>query len=110
MVFERRLEAGGGLASEEPTINGFWHNTGSYFLDSLGLTGFDQDLELDRWGAAYIEPQIQSVLLRSNGAPVTVFSDLKRTVSGLRTISGSDAERWEQLASINYGAFRVLPA
>ena len=37
LVTERRLESGGGLSTEEPTITGSWANTGQYVFDTLGL-------------------------------------------------------------------------
>ena len=106
MVFERRLEAGGGMSSEEPTINGFWHNTGSYVLDSLGLTGISEELNLDRWGADYIVPELQSVLLRGDGTRLEVFTDRKRTVEALRSLSEKDASQWDRLASFDYEPLR----
>jgi len=35
LIMERRLEAGGGLSTEEITVSGFLHNLHSYFHDTI---------------------------------------------------------------------------
>src|SRR5688500_17612557 len=76
LVTERRLESGGGLSTEEPTITGSWANTGQYVIDTLRLVPFHTDLELERVNVGFIQPEVQSVLPLADGRALVVYRDL----------------------------------
>ena len=47
IVFESRLESGGGLSTEEITLPGFAHNLHSYFHDTINIMPPFRDLKID---------------------------------------------------------------
>jgi phytoene dehydrogenase-like protein len=97
MVLERRLESGGGLASEEPTITGFWHNTGHYVFDTLNLLPFHKELGLQEVNISFVHPDVQSALPLGDGRALVVYKDLKRTLESVAAFSRKDAQAWQRL-------------
>lgn len=100
MVVERRLESGGGLTGEEPTLNGFWHTTGNPFQDVSAILPFMTDLDLAQYNGRWIMPEVQSSLSLSDGRWLVVYSDLDRTVSSIAAISPRDAQRWKTIVEL----------
>jgi len=97
MVLERRLESGGGLASEEPTITGFWHNTGHYVFDTINLLPFHKELDLEEVNISFVHPEVQSALPLGDGRALVIYKDLKRTLESVTTFSRKDAAAWQRL-------------
>ena len=97
MVLERRLESGGGLASEEPTITGFWHNTGRYVFDTLNLLPFHKELDLEDVNISFVHPEVQSALPLGDGRAFVIYKDLKRTLESVTAFSRKDAAAWQRL-------------
>ncbi|MCZ6876600.1 MAG: NAD(P)/FAD-dependent oxidoreductase [Acidobacteria bacterium] len=96
LVCERRLESGGGLSSEEFTVLGCWHNTGSYYHDTVDVTPIYEDLNLRDANTLYLHPPVQSSLLKQDGESLTLYSDLEQTISNLSRWSQKDAEVWRR--------------
>ena len=96
LVCERRLESGGGLSTEEPTVIGSWHNTGAFYHDSVDITPVRRDLDLESFNTVYLQPPVQSSVVRSDGESLTVFSDLERTTSEIGRRSKEDAATWRR--------------
>jgi len=97
MVLERRLESGGGLASEEPTITGFWHNTGHYVFDTLNLLPFHKELDLEDVNITFVHPEVQSALPLGDGRALVIYKDLKRSLESITQFSRKDAATWQRL-------------
>lgn len=97
LVVERRLESGGGLSSEEPTYTGFWANTGQYVFDTLGLLPFHKELALDRVNVSFIQPDVQSALVMTDGRALVIYRELARTVEAIARVSPRDAGTWRSL-------------
>jgi len=97
MVLERRLESGGGLASEEPTVTGFWANTGHYVFDTLNLLPFHKELALEDFNISFVCPEVQSALPLGDGRALVIYRDLKRTLESITTFSRKDAAMWRRL-------------
>lgn len=91
LVCERRLESGGGLSTEESTVIGCWHNTGAFYHDTVDVTPVHKDLGLENFNTVYLQPPVQSSVVRSDGESLTIFSDLKRTESEISRWSAEDA-------------------
>ena len=107
MVIERRLESGGGLTGEEPTLNGFWHTTGNPFQDVSAILPFMTDLGLARYNGRWITPEVQSSLPLPDGRWLIIYSDLDRTLRSIAAFSPRDAEKWRSIVEL----FRAdLPA
>ena len=97
LVLERRLESGGGLASEESTLTGFWHNTGHYLFDTLNLLPFHEELQLEDVNVGFVYPEVQSALPLRDGRALVIYRDLGQTLENIAAFSRKDAEMWERL-------------
>ncbi len=109
-VVERRLEAGGGLSSEEITIPAFLHNLHSYFHDTINIMPPYEDLELERFNARYYRPPVQAGLILPDGRSLCLYDDLDKTCESIGRFSKKDAEKWREIVD-NYGPFvsTILP-
>ena len=111
-VFEKRLEVGGGLSTEEATLPGFQHNYHSVFHDAVEHMPAMEDLDLRAHGAEYVRPDVQVGLALAGGRALTVHVDRARTEASLRRFSERDARAWARMDD-DYHEFMetlVLPA
>ncbi len=111
-VFERRLEVGGGLSTEEATLPGFLHNYHSVFHDAAEHMPAMDDLELESHGAEYICPEVQLGVVLSDGRALCLHTDRSRTEASIARFSEIDAKAWAQVDD-DYHEFvetLVLPA
>jgi phytoene dehydrogenase-like protein len=98
LSLERAAVAGGGLATEEnPRLPGFRHNTHSFFHRAVTAMPWYRDLELERHGARYIEPELNVALILPDGRALEWWTDLDRTAASFAEFSPRDAaalRRW----------------
>lgn len=112
MVFERRLEAGGGLCTEEVTLPGFYHNLHSFFHDAVAVMPPMKDLELEKFGARYVCPPVQVGLPLKDGKALVFYDNLEQTCKAIAKFSERDAKAYRDM----YQAYRefieivVIPA
>jgi phytoene dehydrogenase-like protein len=99
LCIERRHVAGGGLSTvEDPRHPGFLHNTHAFFQRAITAMPWYADLELERHGARYIEPELNVALLTSDGRALEWWTDIDRTVDSFAQFSQRDADtlrRWQ---------------
>jgi phytoene dehydrogenase-like protein len=99
ICIERRPVAGGGLSTvEDPRYPGFLHNTHAFFQRAITAMPWYADLELERHGARYIEPELNVALLTHDGRALEWWTDVERTVASFEQFSRRDAEtlrRWQ---------------
>ena len=97
---DRRSVAGGGLATmEDPRYPGFLHNTHAFFQRAITTMPWYADLELERHGARYLEPELNVALLTSDGRALEWWTDIERTAESFARFSARDAaalRRWSQ--------------
>src|SRR5437660_8934957 len=90
--------AGGGLATiENPRVSGFWHNTHSFFHRALTAMPWYRDLELERHGARYVEPELNVAMILADGRSLEWWTDFERTAESFEQFSARDAaalRRW----------------
>jgi phytoene dehydrogenase-like protein len=95
---DRAAVPGGGLTTiENPRLPGFRHNTHAFFHRALTAMPWYRDLELDRHGARYVEPELNVALVLPDGRALEWWTDLDRTVASFAEFSRTDAEavrRW----------------
>src|SRR6478672_6629745 len=98
LTLERKAVAGGGLATlEDPRHPGFLHNTHAFFQRAITTMPWYADLELERHGAQYIEPELNVALITRDNRALEWWTDIERTIASLETFSKRDAEtlrRW----------------
>ena len=99
ICIERRPVAGGGLSTvEDPRHPGFLHNTHAFFQRAITTMPWYADLELERYGAHYIEPELNVALLTSDGRALEWWTDIERTIESFAHFNKRDAEtlqRWQ---------------
>ncbi len=100
LCVERRAVAGGGLTTmEDPRHPGFQHNTHAFFQRAITTMPWYADLELERHGARYIEPELNVALLTREGRALAWWTDIERTIESFAHFSQRDAatlRRWQQ--------------
>ena len=81
VVLERKNVVGGGLTTlEDPQYPGFYHNTHAFFQRAITAMPWYRDLELERHGAHYIEPELNVAMLTSDGGVLHWWTDFSRTL------------------------------
>ncbi len=95
---DRASVAGGGLATEpNPRRPGFFHNTHAFFLRGVTALPWYRDLELERHGARFVEPDLNVALILPDGRVLEWWTDLDRTAASFAEFSPRDAatlRRW----------------
>jgi phytoene dehydrogenase-like protein len=98
VCLERRDTAGGGLSTaEDPRRPGFLHNLHSFFHRALTSMPWYRDLDLERHGALYLEPDLNVALLLRNGESLEWWTDFEKTAESFTRFSRRDAttlRRW----------------
>ena len=110
LVMERRLEAGGGMSTEEITIPAFLHNLHSYFHDTINIMPPYEDLQMEEFNARYYRPPVQAGMILPDGRSLCFYDDLEKTCESIARFSKKDAEMWREIVD-NYGPFAstVIP-
>jgi len=100
LCLERKEVAGGGLATiEDPRFPGFRHNVHSFFHRAIRQTPWYTDLDLERHGASYIEPELNVALILKSGDALEWWCDFDKTVASFENFSRRDAaqlRRWRE--------------
>jgi phytoene dehydrogenase-like protein len=98
LSLDRAETPGGGLTTiENPRLPGFLHNTHSFFHRALTAMPWYRDLELERHGARYVEPDLNVAMILPDGRALEWWIDLDRTIDSFAEISKKDAatlRRW----------------
>jgi len=98
LSIDRNSEAGGGLVTvENPRLPGFLHNTHSFFHRNVTGLPWHRDLELERRGAEYIEPDLNVAMLLKSGRTLEWWADIDKTVESFKEFNAKDADtlrRW----------------
>src|SRR5262249_25597479 len=98
LSLDRGPVAGGGLATvEDPRFPGFLHNIRSFFHRGIREAPWYRDLELERHGARYVEPELNVALLLTDGSALEWWTDFEKTAASFAAFSRADADalrRW----------------
>jgi phytoene dehydrogenase-like protein len=98
LCLERSPAPGGGLAThEDPRHPGFLHNTHSFFHRAITQMPWYGELELERRGARYLEPELNVALVQADGNVLEWWTDFEKTAASYERFSAKDARalrRW----------------
>lgn len=98
LLLERRLEAGGGLATEEVTLPGFMHNTHSIYHMMVDYAPIYKDLRLEQdYNVKHIFPTLQCSLLLKDGRNLCLYTDLDKTCESIAQFSKRDSESYREI-------------
>src|SRR6186997_3475503 len=88
LAIDRKGVTGGGLATlEDPRHPGFLHNTHAFFQRAITTMPWYADLDLERHGAHYIEPELNVALLTKDGRALEWWTDIDRTIDSVARFS-----------------------
>ncbi|OGQ80149.1 MAG: hypothetical protein A3F90_12660 [Deltaproteobacteria bacterium RIFCSPLOWO2_12_FULL_60_19] len=98
LIVEKRLEAGGGLATEESTLPMFLHNTHSIYHMMVDYAPAYRDLRLEEdYNVRYIRPPLQFVMPFSDGRCLCLYTDVEKTCRSIARFSAKDAEAYRKM-------------
>ncbi|MCI0744451.1 MAG: NAD(P)/FAD-dependent oxidoreductase [Verrucomicrobia subdivision 3 bacterium] len=96
---DRAPMPGGGLRTiDNPRLPGFRHNPHSFFHRAATAMPWYRDLELERHGVRYLEPELNVAMILRDGRVLEWWTDLDRTVAICAEFSKRDAEVLRQFA------------
>lgn len=96
-VLERNATIGGGTSTEESARPGFRFNLHSNFYIGFSASPLVRDLELHRFGFAFVEPPVQQGVTLRDGTALTIHRDVGRSCASLARFSRRDAEAFRAL-------------
>jgi phytoene dehydrogenase-like protein len=100
LSLDRAAAPGGGLRTlENPRLPGFTHHPHSFFHRAINRMPWFRDLELDRHGVRYLQPELNVAMLLRDGRALEWWTDLDRTAASFAEFSAKDAEalrRWTE--------------
>jgi phytoene dehydrogenase-like protein len=98
LALDRAPDPGGGLRTiNNPRLPGFTHHSHSFFHRALTRMPWFRDLELERHGVRYLEPELNVAMLLRDGSALEWWTDLERTIASFAQFSRKDADalrRW----------------
>lgn len=93
LSLDRAEVAGGGLVTiENPDHPGYLHNTHSFYHRAITSMPWYTDLELERHGARYIEPELNVAMIGPGGRVLKWWTDFERTYESVARVSVRDAD------------------
>ena len=109
LVLEARNVIGGNTITEELTIPGFWHDSCSsaHTLIQSSPTLRNNELGLDKYGLRYIHPDPVVTMPFEDGASLTMWRDIERTMDEFARFSANDARAYQRLIS-EYDAIKKV--
>jgi phytoene dehydrogenase-like protein len=100
LSLDRAAEPGGGLRTmENPRLPGFTHHAHSFFHRAITRMPWFRDLELERHGVRYLQPELNVAMLVRDGRALEWWTDLERTAASFAEFSAKDADslrRWAE--------------
>lgn len=84
---------GGGLSTiENPRIPGLVHNPHSFYHRAITGMPWYRDLELEKQGVSYIEPELNVAMILRDGRSLQWWTDIERTRESFAQYSAQDAD------------------
>jgi len=98
LLLDKRYESGGGLATEEVTLPGYFHNTHAIYHMMVDYAPVYQDLKLEEnYNLKHIYPQLQFAMPLSDGRCLCLYQDVDKTCASIAKFSQRDAESYRQM-------------
>jgi len=97
LLLERRLEAGGGLATEEVTLGHFYHNTHSIYHMMVDYAPVYQDFKLEEeYLLKHVYPPLQFTMLFKDGKSLCLYADVEKTCQSIAQFSQHDSDAYRE--------------
>ena len=85
IVVERRLEVGGGLATEETLFPGYYTNPHAVYHMMTDYMPLFRDFALDAHGLTFVKPNAQTAAVFSDGTSVMLCNQVEDTMTRSRS-------------------------
>jgi len=118
VVLDARTEPGGGAATEEILLPGFWFDTcstGHTMIQVNPLLAKDELGLIAEHGLQYVSPDPVAHVVFPDGEHFTMWLDLDRTLGEIARFSEHDANSYQRMldefeeVKAEYGAYRFTP-
>lgn len=97
LILEKRLEVGGGLATED-VFGGYPANTHAIYMMMADYAPPYQDLELEKsYGLQHIYPPLQFAMPLRDGRCLCLYSDVEKTYKSIAQFSREDADAYREM-------------
>ncbi|MBL8177662.1 MAG: NAD(P)/FAD-dependent oxidoreductase [Bryobacterales bacterium] len=94
LSLDRAPRPGGGLTTvPNPRLPGFLHNTHSFYHRAVRQMPWYRDLDLERRGAVYLEPELNTAILLPSGESLEWWTDFDKTAGSFSHWSPADARQ-----------------
>jgi len=97
LLLERRNEVGGGMATEEITLPGFYHNTHAIYMMMTDYAPAYQDLKLEEHSVKHLYPPLQFAMPLSDGRCLCLYADVDKTCESIAKFSKHDADAYREV-------------
>lgn len=98
LVLERRLEMGGGLATEAVTLPEYLHNTHAIYMMMADYAPIYRDFKLEElYNLKHVYPALQFALPLYDGRCLCLYSDVDKTCDSIAKFSRRDADNYREL-------------
>jgi phytoene dehydrogenase-like protein len=96
LVLEKYFEVGGGLATEDVTLGGFYHNTHAIYHMMVDYAPPYRDFELEKYRCNYIYPELQVAMPFTDGKSLCLYTDVERSCKSIARFSQKDADTYRE--------------
>jgi len=98
LLLDKRYEVGGGLATEEVTLPGYFHNTHAIYHMMADYAPIYQDFKIEEeYRVKHIYPQLQFAMPFQDGRCLCLYQDVNKTCTSIAKFSKKDAENYRQM-------------
>lgn len=97
LLLEKRFEVGGGLATEEVTLPGYFHNTHAIYHMMVDYAPVYQDLNFDEYLVKHIKPELQWAMPLKDGKCLCIYTDVEKTCASIAKFSKKDADSYRSM-------------
>jgi phytoene dehydrogenase-like protein len=98
LLLERRMEIGGGLATEQVTLPGYLHNTHAVYHAMVDYAPVFPDLELpEKYGLRFVRPEPVMAMPLKDGRSLCIYHDLEKTCQSIARFSQRDSKTYREM-------------
>jgi phytoene dehydrogenase-like protein len=98
LLLERRMEIGGGLATEQVTLPGYLHNTHAVYHAMVDYAPVFDDLDLyEKYGLRFVRPEPVMAMPLKDGKSICIYNDLEKTCQSIAQFSQRDSEAYREM-------------
>jgi len=98
LLLDKRYEVGGGLATEEVTLPGYFHNTHAIYHMMVDYAPIYQDFKIEEeYRVKHLYPQLQFAMPLNDGRCLCLYQDVDKTCASIAKFSQRDADSYRQM-------------